>query len=131
MVLAYDFYKAFWLLNSKLSKEIFLEIVGAKKGYSLNMFTRIHNSIYSELIDVENEYEKYYSFEYETFEIYLFKKYNLETKAIKKLIKKKNKYPHCRIYRKDDHSYGDYNIPQFITSETMYKRITKLLKQEI
>ena len=59
MVLAYDFYKAFWLLNPKLSKDNFLKIVGAEKGYSLNMFTRIYNSIYSELIDVENEYEKY------------------------------------------------------------------------
>lgn len=131
MVLAYDFYKAFWLLNPNLSREKFVEIVGANKGYALNMFTRIHNSIYSELIDVENEYKKYYSFEYETFEIYLFKKYNLKVKEIKKLIKKKNKFPHCKIYRKDDHSYGDYSLPTFITSETMYKRITKILKKEI
>jgi hypothetical protein len=131
MVLAYDFYKSFWLLNPKLTKDVFLNIVGANNGYALNMFTRIHYSIFSELIDVENEYVKYYSFEYQTFDDYLFKKYNLDAKEIKKLNKKKNKFPFCKIYRKDDHSYGDYSIPQFITSETMYKRITKILKQEI
>lgn len=129
MILAYDFYKSFWLINPNLSLKFFLDIVGAEKGYALNMFTRIHNSVYSELIDLESEFEKYYSFEYESFENYLFKKYNIEVKDIERLMKKKKKNPHCRIFKKDDYSYGDYTIPQFITSEPMYKRIINVLKQ--
>jgi hypothetical protein len=68
MKLAYDFYKSLLLVNKKLTKEIFLAKTGALDGYSLNMFSRMYDSITSELIDVEREFEKYYSFEYKSFE---------------------------------------------------------------
>lgn len=131
MILHYDFYKGFWLINPKITLDFFLEKTGAEKGYALDMFTRMYNCIFSELINVEEEYLKYYSFEYETFEIYLYKKYNLEIKQIEKIIKKMNKFSHCKIYKKDDYSYGDSTIPQFITSETMHKRINKILKAKL
>lgn len=131
MKLAYDTYKAFLVINPNLCEEKFLEIVGAKRGYSVQMFSRIHRSIYSELIDIENEYNKYYICEYNNFENFLYKKYNIPSEDIKKLLKKIKKYPHCKIFKKDDHSYGDYSIPQFIESETMYKRIFKILKLDV
>lgn len=128
MILSYDFYKSIWLINNSLTKEVFLEIVGAKDGYAKNMFSRIYDSVFSERIDMEREYNKYYSFEYESFEKYLYKKYNLEPDDIERLIEEKKKYPHCNIYRKDDHSYGDYQIPQLVTSEVMRDRINNILK---
>ncbi|MDR6843333.1 hypothetical protein [Flavobacterium granuli] len=131
MILHYDFYKGLWLINSELTIDYFLESIGVEKGYALDMFTRMYNCIFSELIDIEEEYLKYYSFEYENFEVYLYKKYNLEKKDIKKVLKKMSKFPHCKIYKKDDYSYGDYTIPQFITSETMHKRINKILKEKL
>ena len=131
MILHYDFYKGFWLINPKITLDFFLEKTGAEKGYALEMFTRMYNCIFSELINIEDEYLKYYSFEYETFETYLYKKYNLEIKQIKKIVRKKNKFSHCNIYKKDDYSYGDSSIPQFITSETMHKRINKILKAKL
>ncbi|MEC4086234.1 hypothetical protein [Myroides odoratimimus] len=131
MVLAYDFYKSFWILNPNLTKEYFLIKVGARDGYAKNMFSRIYDCIFSELIDVEEEYEKYYSFEYESFAYYLYKKYNLKVEDIEELIHQINTFPNCRIYRKDDHSYGDYKVPQFITSEIMYDRIIKILTHTI
>ena len=130
MVLAYDFYKSFWLINPQLTEEKFLEIVGAKSGYSLDMFSRIYQSIFSELIDVEKEYEKYYSYEYETFVAYLYKKYNLEVDAIDRLLKLRDEYPDSRVFRKEDHSYGDYQIPNFLEADQMRDKIFEILNMK-
>lgn len=127
MVLNYDYYKSIWVINPSLSLEKFLEDAGVEKGYALIMFTRIYYSIYSELIDVKIEYEKYYSFEYDSLENYLYKKINLEKKDIKKLNKAVRKNPNSRIFRKDNQFNHDYSISELITSKEMYKSIIKIL----
>lgn len=127
MKLGYDFYQSLILVNKNLTKEIFIERTGAKDGYSLNMFSRMYDSITSELIDVDKEYEKYYSFEYESMEHFLYRKYNLKEKYIVELMEARKNNPNCSLYRKDDNSYGDYGIAQFTFSDTMYDRVMDII----
>ncbi|GAB4015029.1 hypothetical protein GCM10028808_39220 [Spirosoma migulaei] len=131
MKLAYDFYKSLLLLDSKLTKEIFLDKAGVKDGYSLQMFSKMYDSVFSELINVEKEYETYYITEYKSLETFLFKKYNLKQEDISLIINEKEKYPDCQLYRKDDNSYGDYGLVQFTFSEVMYDRIVNILMLKI
>ena len=127
MKLAYEFYKSLLLINKNLTKEIFLEKSGAQNGYSLNLFSRMYDSVTSELINVDFEFEKYYSFEYESIEQFLYRKYNIEENEIDELMQFRKDNPDCILYRKDDASYGDYGIPQFMFSESMYDRIIEVL----
>lgn len=127
MKLAYDFYKSLILVNKNLTKEIFLEKTGAKSGYSWDMFCRMYDNITSELIDMEREYEKYYSFEYKTFECFLFRKLNLKYEDLVLLMKEKQENPDCIIYRKEDGSYGDHGIDTFTFSDALYDRITNII----
>lgn len=127
MKLSYDFGNSLLLLNRKLTKDIFLEKAKVKSSYSLNLFSKMFDSIFSELIDVENEFEKYYSFEYESIEHYLYKKYNLKSDHLFKLMEERKENPDCGLYRKDDFSYGDYGLSQFAFSDTMYERVTNIL----
>lgn len=127
MRLAYDYYKSLMLINNKLTKEIFLKMAGAKEGYSLAMFSRMYDSITSELINVDLEFEKYYSFEYESLEQFLYKKYNIRADYINELMKERKFNPECGLYRTDDHSYGDYGIAQFTFSDIMFERVMNLL----
>ena len=53
MKLSYDFGKSLLLLNSRLTKDIFLEKSGAKNGYSITLFSKMFDSIFSGLIDLE------------------------------------------------------------------------------
>lgn len=127
MRLSYDFYKSLVLINRNLTKDIFLELSGVRDGYSMNMFSRMYESLTSELIDVDKEYSKYYSFEYKSIEHYLWKKFNFEESDIELLIEERKNNPDCILYRKDELSYGDDGLIQFAFSDTMYERINNLL----
>lgn len=127
MKLSYDFGDSLLLLNRNLTKVIFLEKAKVKSSYSLNLFSKMFDSIFSELIDVENEFKKYYSFEYESIENYLYKKYNLKSDQISRLMEERKSNPDCGLYRKDDYSYGDYGLSQFAFSDTMYDRVMNIL----
>ena len=127
MKLAYDFYKSLLLINRNLNKDIFLEKAGVKYGYSLDIFFRMYDCIFSELIDLDKEYEKYYAFEYRSLELFLYKKYNLKLQYIEELMEERKNNPECLLYRKDDNSYGDYGLAQFAFSESMYERINDIL----
>lgn len=127
MKLAYDFYKSVLLINKNLTKEIFIQKSGVEDGYSLNMFSRMYDSLTSELIDVDREFKKYYSFEYENMEHFLYRKYNIKGKYIDELMEVRKENPDCILYRKDDNSYGDYGIAQFAFSATMYDRVVEIL----
>ena len=115
------------LMHPDLTEQQFLHKTGAKSGYAKQMFTDMYNSITSELIDVVSEFERFYSFEYQTFEGYLYKKYNFEEEVIMDLTKVMKENPNCRLYRKEEHSYGKYEIASFTTSDTMRDRITAIL----
>lgn len=127
MKLTYSYSKSFLLLNRNLTKKIFLDKSGVKEGYSYIMFSKMYDSIFSELIDLDYEYEKYYSFEYTSLKEFLYKKYNLNEEDITELLEERRKNPACGLYRKDDNSYGDYGLAEFSFSEVMYERIINIL----
>ncbi len=127
MKFSYDFYKSILVLNGKLTKDSFLKEVGASKGYAKEMFERVYDSIHSELIDLIEEYELYYSKEYPSFEHFLFRKMNISEKDIIEMIKFKNEKSYRKIFRSDDGSTGDYGISTFIYSEEVRDRIMKII----
>ena len=128
MKLTYDFYRSILVINKNLTKDIFLGKAAVKEsGFAKEMFSRMYDSIFSELIDLEREYEKYYSKEYEKFEVFLYKKYNLEAEGIEALMDLKAKNDDYKIYKMEDYSYGDYSLGQFTFSETIYDRIMNIL----
>jgi hypothetical protein len=85
------------------------------------------DSITSELIDLEKEFEKYYSFEYNSIEQFLWKKYNIKEEYILELMEEKKNNPDCKLFRKDELSYGDDSIAQFTFSDPIYQRIIDIL----
>jgi len=127
MKFTYDFFESIILIDSTLTKEKFLEFTGATSGYALDMFSRIFDSITSELIDLEKQFKEYYAFEYITMERFLFRKFNLESEDIDKIMREKKINPHCIIYKKRDYAYGNAGLDQFAFSEPMYERIFKIL----
>jgi hypothetical protein len=127
MILHYDSYRIMVLIHPILTEEKFLDMAGAREGYAKQMFTDMFRNITSELIDVMYEYDKFYAFEYQTFEGYLYRKYNLDEGLIKELKKEIKKNPNCKLYRKEEHSYGKYEIASFTTSDTMVGRVSKML----
>jgi hypothetical protein len=127
MKLGYDYDDSFLLMHKNLTKVIFLEKAGVASGFSYEMFSHMYDSITSERINVDKEYQDYYSFEYPSLEAFLYKKFNIKAEWIDKLVKKRKKNPECILYRKDDYAYGDYGLAQFTFSDTLYKRIIKIL----
>lgn len=128
MKLAYDFYKSLILVNKNITKEIFLAKTGAEDGYALNMFSRLYDSITCELVNLDVEYDKYYSFEYPSLEHFLYRKYNLNEEDISNLMEERKKYPECILYRKDDLAYGgNGQLTTFAFSEAMYDRVMEMI----
>ena len=124
----YDFGESLIVINENLTKEVFLDKAMTKEGsFARDMFERMYDSLFSELIDLRQEYKKYYALEYERFEAFLYKKYNLEPDDIEAILRVENESEDYTIYKKDDFAYGDYGIAQFCFSETMSERILNLL----
>lgn len=133
MVLRYD-YQSIFVINRNLTKDIFLQMASIEKdGYAKDMFSRMYDNIFSELIDLEYEYQKYYSKEYDCFERFLYRKMYLDDEDIDKIIEIKKENSDYIVYlKKDDYSYGDGGgLMQFAFSETMHERITNILLLKI
>lgn len=124
---SYDFYKSIVVLNRKLKLETFLTLTGAEKGYAREMFTRMYEGIFSELIDLESERLRFYGFEYNSLEQYLYRKFNLPEEDIGALMKMKAECEDYGIFRTDDLAYGDSGVNQLAFSEMMNNRIDDIL----
>ncbi len=124
----YDNFSSLLIIDKRLTKDIFLQKAGIEKGkYAEDMFSRLYDSIFSELIDVEAQYEKYYKIEYLDFEEFLYKKYSVEPDVIREFIRLKSENENYRIYKKNDFSYVDYGIFRFAFSDEMNERVTNIL----
>ncbi len=127
MKLTYSFDKYLIVINDLLTKEAFLELAGAGKGYSQSLFIRIYDCIFSELVNVEEEYNKYYSIEYENLWLFLFKKYNIKIENIEEIREEKGRNSRNTLFRKENsHLWLEY----FMFSEAMYERIINILLME-
>jgi hypothetical protein len=127
MRLAYDYFKSIIVINGELTKEDFINKCGVDRGYSKEMFERIYENIYSELVDLKDEYNIFYHLEYDSFEEFLFRKLNIKEEDIEMLMKFSKSKNYLKIYRSGDASSGDYGIGSFIYSEPMYDRINALI----
>jgi hypothetical protein len=128
MKLEYDDNKSVYVIHKKLSRELFLKKIGVTSdSYAEEMFSRLYDCIYSELVDLQREYEEYYKMEYSDLYHFLYHKHNLsddQVSILEKLLKQTSDY---KVFRKEDFTYGDYGIEQFGFSETMGDRITNIL----
>lgn len=127
MKIDYGSFNGLFLIHKKLNKKIFVAKVGAKTGHSVNMFSRMFDCIFYELINVDSEFKKYYKFEYKSLDNFLYKKLNIDEDSISLLMKVRKKNPDCILYRKPDSVGGYYNLIQFAFSETLNERITNIL----
>lgn len=124
MKLTYSYDKYLIIINNKITRKMFLDASGAGKGFSFNFFNKIYNCIFSEKINVEEEYEKYYSIEFENIWQYLFKKYNISDENINVIKELKKQDTNNTIYKKENSNLW---LEHFIFSESMYEKIINLL----
>ncbi len=130
MIFDYEEYHYFIVLEKTLNKQYFL----AKAQVDANSFAgelmaRIYDALTGEIINVIDEYRKYYAFEYRTFEEFLFKKYSIDDQLIKDISKE---MLHNKIlYHGEKYSNGDYSLGQLIFSNEMLQRINQILKSKI
>jgi len=124
-----DYNKAFILhIKRNISKRQFLKTVKLQSGYFAgNLFGRIYDCFFSEMIDLFEEYRLYHKREYKTFDEFLRKKYNLPAK-IAKSGEKLSKIKNTGLFLRKEHVTGDYNLEMFILSpDGALNALTKIL----
>lgn len=100
-----------------ISKRNLLKAIKVRSGFfAWNLFSRVYDCFYSEMIDLFDEYRKYHNREYGTFSDFLQKKYNLPAKVAVVGEKKLLKYKNTALLWRKEHVTGDYNLEMFIMS---------------
>ena len=124
-----DFGHFFIVIDKNINKDIFISKVKVNVGtYAEDLFSRIYDSIFSELINLEEEFEKYYSIEYNSIQQFLFRKFCIPTDIIEEFfLLKSQKKSYCIFYKNEKDSYGDYSIIRYAFSEEMYDKIMNVL----
>lgn len=80
------------LINKNLNKELFISNANVKEGtYAFSIVERIYEMIFSEIINLKEEFINYYSDEYTRFEIFLRNYYNLDEKLIQNILDQNEK----------------------------------------
>jgi len=101
-----------------VSKRRFLEIMEITHNrFASNLLSRIYDCFFSEMIDLCEEYANYHNHEYDTFKLFLEKKYNLPKKVSENAVKKITAYRNSTLCLRKQHVMGDYNLEQFIISK--------------
>ncbi|MCR5568783.1 MAG: hypothetical protein K6G31_05860 [Paludibacteraceae bacterium] len=127
-------YEYLILVNKYISRDYFLNSVGAENGFSRKLFSELYDSIFAESIDICDMFKNYYKKEYKTLTDFLIKKYNFEKDVAEQInakiygIKGKPIYT-LRTYKPLD--YGDNGADSFLFGETIGDRIKKILLMEI
>jgi hypothetical protein len=104
-------------IKKNIIKGKFLKAVKLRTRYFAgNLFGRIYDCFFSEMIDLFEEYKKYHSREYKTFNEFLQKKYNLPAKIAKLGQEKLSKHKNTGLFLRKEHVTGDYNLEMFILS---------------
>ena len=130
MIYNYDeFGQLFVMIDKNINKDIFLEKVKVKSGtFADDLFSRVYDSLFSELINLEEEFEKYYSIEYESIKHFLYHKFCMPIEVIEDFFKlKTERKTYTLFYKKERDSYGDYSIMRYAFSEVLDERIIKIL----
>jgi len=120
------------LLPKNITKEKFLLYAKVRKGsYFYKIIESIYIGLTTSVVDIEKEYEKYYS-EYDTFSNFLYHKYlylNTDTLKIIQDAVESKKYIFIRghIFQ-----LSDFNLKTLLeVSDTFSQKINNLLKAEL
>lgn len=120
------------LLPKNITKEKFLLYAKVRKGsYFYKKIESIYIGLTTSVVDIEKEYEKYYS-EYDTFSNFLYHKYlylNTDTLKIIQDAVESKKYIFIRghIFQ-----LSDFNLKTLLeVSDTFSQKINNLLKAEL
>lgn len=119
----------FLVINKNFDREMFIINANVVTGtYAEEVVNRICNELFSELIDVYNEYQKYYSEEFSTMFKYLEKKFNLDTETIDEI---KGFYKeNMTIYYGKSNSTGDYILDNLLKSDQILDFLNNMLKDK-
>ena len=113
-------------IKKNISKCKFLKKIKVKSNcFGGLLFSRIYDSFFSEIIDLNLEYRKYHNCEYNTFNEFLQKKYNIPKEVALKGEKKLAKFKNTSLFFKKEDVSGDYNLESFIMSEEGFTNIVK------
>lgn len=119
----------FLIINQNFTRENFISNANVKTGtYAYELTERIYKTLFSEVVDVKAEYEKYYSDEFDTMFGYIKRKYNLKADVLNAIKKYYSK--NMILYYGKVHTTGDYNLEQLIYSDQMVETLNNLLKDK-
>lgn len=127
MIFHYDGYEFMFLIHQDMSKDKFLEATGAKKGHSKELFGRMYDALRSENINVIEEYEAFYSLEYENLKSYLYRKWNMSYEMVEDIVQQITANPQLQLYRRIERSYQGGGLRNFMSEDPMVERIEKIL----
>ena len=120
-IFEYDSY-CYLMCVHKGTKEEFLEMAGAKEGYSKEMFGALYDGIFAEALDVKELYRSYYVNEYKDFEHFLSMHYSIPSKYIK-MYSGVYDDKDCRLIDFDSLSYGGDGVSGLMLSDELTVRM--------
>lgn len=116
-------------MDCRITKEYFIEKCAVEKGkYAEDLFSRMYDSIMSEIKCLDDEYDIFYKIEYENFEDYLYKRYCIPLNTCKSILFYKSQKKTFKLYEKDDFACGHYQIYELAFSEDLNERILSVLQ---
>lgn len=90
--------KIFFIKNDDMRKKCFLKSFNVKnKSYLYQLYGRLYDYIIGDGINLYEEFEKYYSKEYSSFEIFLSEHYNIPDELVEKFNNTKSYYKYKDI----------------------------------
>lgn len=127
MIYHYDDYEFIFIVHKQLDKNRFLAAAGARRGYAVDMFSRMYDALMGDSIDLVEEFERYYKIEYEDLGRFLYRKWNLSYKAVSEIIKFLKGDPNLTLKRRLESSYHGTQLRTFMSEDPMVDRIEKIL----
>lgn len=130
MIYMYDDFEFMFLIHKDIDRDAFLQLAGAKQGYARDMFGRMYDSLLRETLDVQEEYQLYYSTEYGNLGKYLYRKWNLDFDQVNEIMTHLKENSDLRLLRRIERSYQGTELRRFMTEDPMIERIEKILLKQ-
>ena len=131
MIFHYDSFDFMFLIHQDMNKDKFLGVAGAKTGHSRELFDRIYQALRSENINVIEEYETFYSLEYNNLGSYLYRRWNMSYEMVEEIAQQIKENPQLLLFRRVERSYQGSGLRNFISEDPMVNRIEKILIMKI
>ncbi|MDN5423098.1 MAG: hypothetical protein L0G07_06800 [Chryseobacterium sp.] len=110
-----------------MNRDKFIEVAGATKGHSKELFGRMYDALKSENINVIEEYEIFYSLEYDNLGSYLYRRWNMDYEMVEAIVQQLKENSQLLFFRRVERSYQGSALRNFMSEEPMIDRIEKIL----